>query len=72
MREDPEAEVRLKVAERIRCEEANGLLQDTDWRVRLRLAERLPLAMLGDLIEDPDPDVRAAARAREAELRRTC
>jgi hypothetical protein len=68
MREDPEPEVRLKVAERIRCEEANGLLRDSDWRVRLRLAERLPLVMLGDLAEDPDPDVRAAAQARQSHL----
>ena len=56
--------MRLKVAERIRFEEANGLLRDPDWRVRLRLAERLPTAQLGALLDDADPDVRAAARVR--------
>ncbi len=66
-RADPEPEVRLKVAERIRCEEAGDLLRDGDWRVRLRLAGRLPVALLGDLVADRDPDVRAVAQARGTE-----
>jgi hypothetical protein len=68
MRDDPEPEVRIKVAERIRPAEANGLLRDPDWRVRLRLAERLPLDQLGPMVDDTDPDVRALARARVADL----
>jgi len=61
---DPDAAVRLEVAQRLRPELLPELRHDPDWRVRYEVASRIAVDQLPGLDEDRDSFVRDMARSR--------
>ncbi|MDU6375442.1 MAG: hypothetical protein E6575_15365 [Bradyrhizobium sp.] len=61
---DPDARVRLEIAERLAPDLLTAMRKDSDWRVRHEVASRIALSELHELAKDEDPLVREMARGR--------
>jgi hypothetical protein len=58
MAADPDAAVRLEVAQRLSPDLLPRLSHDPDWRVRYEVASRIPLSKVAELADDDDLLVR--------------